>query len=142
MSSKITLLSDLCHLEYDAVAAYEETLEKIKEDNLKRTIAAFCKEHREHIVNLNELLEQNDAQKVTNTDLKEVLTKGKVMIAAMINDKAILEAMHMNENVTTEAYEKALKNDQLTISERAVIEKHYEDEKLHKDWFAEMVQKR
>ncbi|MCW8109581.1 PA2169 family four-helix-bundle protein [Alteromonas ponticola] len=142
MPSKTTVLSELCHLDYDAVAAYEATLERIEDDTLKRTIAEFCKDHRDHITKLNELLLQNGEKEVNGTDLKKFLTKGKVVIAGLINDKAILEAMNMNEKVTEEAYEKALKNDELTVSERSVLEKHYADERRHKQWFSEMADKK
>ncbi|MCW8092345.1 DUF892 family protein [Alteromonas sp. ASW11-130] len=139
MSSKTKLLSELCHLDYDAVAAYEATLDRIEDDNLKVKIREFCNDHRDHIKSLNELLIQNGEEKVTGTDMKKILTKGKVVIADLMGDSAILKAMVANEKVTSEAYEKALEKDDLTPNERSVIEIHWQDEKRHKQWFEEMA---
>ncbi len=55
----------------------------------------------------------------------------------LINDKAILKAMVVNEEVTTKAYEKALDHDDFTPQERATIERHWADEKRHKQWFSD-----
>ncbi len=38
-------------------------------------------------------------------DLKQILTKGKVVIAELGGDDAILKAMKMNEEVTNKSYE-------------------------------------
>jgi hypothetical protein len=41
-------------------------------------------------------------------DMKSILTKGKVVMAGLIGDKAIFEAMRMNEADTNTAYERAV----------------------------------
>tara|TARA_B100002049_G_C16063196_1_gene369091 strand:+ start:1250 stop:1717 length:468 start_codon:yes stop_codon:yes gene_type:complete len=140
MPTKNTVLKELCHLDFDAVAAYEASLDRIKDDSLKGKIREFYNDHVEHIKSLIELLIQNEEDKVTGTDVKKLLTKGKVVIAGLINDEAILKAMDINEKVTTEAYEKALKHDDLTANERSVLEAHWEDEKRHKEWFSNMAE--
>ena len=137
MSSTSTVLSELCHLDFDALAAYEASLERIEDASLKDTIATFRDDHKAHIDALNTMLVQRGEDKVTEADFKKVLTKGKVVIAGLINDKAILKAMVVNEEVTTKAYEKALDHDGFSAAERVAIEGHWADEKRHKHWFSE-----
>ena len=132
MSSTSTVLSELCHLDFDALAAYEASLERIEDASLKDTIATFRDDHKAHIDALNTMLVQRGEDKVTEADFKKVLTKGKVVIAGLINDKAILKAMVVNEEVTTKAYEKALDHDGFSAAERVAIEGHWADEKRHK----------
>ncbi|NDV91136.1 DUF2383 domain-containing protein [Alteromonas sp. 345S023] len=141
MSSSSKVISQLCHLDFDAIAAYEASLERIEDSALKDTIAGFRDDHKAHTEALNAILVKRGEDKVTDTDYKKVLTKGKVVIAGLINDKAILKAMNVNEEVTTKAYEKALDNDDFSVEERAVIERHYNDEKRHKQWFSAAADK-
>ena len=79
--------------------------------------------------------------KVTDADFKKVLTKGKVVIAGLINDKAVLKAMVVNEEVTTKAYEKALDHEDFSVAERVIIERHWADEKRHKQWFSDAAER-
>ena len=137
MSSTSKVISELCQLDFDALAAYEATLERIEEPSFKETIATFRDDHQAHIESLNKMLVQRSEDRVTEADFKKVLTKGKVVIAGLINDKAILKAMVVNEEVTTKAYEKALDHDGFTPQERATIERHWADEKRHKQWFSD-----
>ena len=141
MSSTSKVLSELCHLDFDALAAYEASLERIEDPTLKETIATFRDDHKSHIDALNNMLTQRGEDKVTDADFKKVLTKGKVVIAGLINDKAVLKAMVVNEEVTTKAYEKALDHEDFSVAERVIIERHWADEKRHKQWVSDAAER-
>ena len=69
MSSTSTVLSELCHLDFDALAAYEASLERIEDASLKDTIATFRDDHKAHIDALNTMLVQRGEDKVTELSL-------------------------------------------------------------------------
>jgi rubrerythrin len=63
-----------------------------------------------------------------------MLTQGKVMMANMGGDDAILRAMRSNEDDTNEAYEAALEH--APADARDIVRRGREDEKRHWDWIS------
>lgn len=70
----------------------------------------------------------------TSPDAKRMLTEGKVVIAGLGGDKAVLRAMQSNEKTTNEKYEEALKENELDAAMRDTLRANYEDEQGHKAW--------
>jgi hypothetical protein len=67
-------------------------------------------------------------------DMKGILTKAKVVIAGLIGDKSILEAMRTNEADTNTAYERAVNFQGLASTTRDVLQRGLEDERRHCEW--------
>jgi hypothetical protein len=65
---------------------------------------------------------------------KALLTSGKVVLANLFGDKAILEAMRTNEDDTNTAYGRAVEHPEATAEIRQVLEQNLADERRHCSW--------
>lgn len=128
------LVAALLKLEYNAIEAYDETVERLENKQFSDQIAKFRQDHYQHV----EALEQCGSKLGVDVDgpgAKSMMTKGKIVVADAIgDDESILNAMKTNEYETVMAYENALKKDFLTPDLRALCEKGLADERRHRDW--------
>lgn len=70
----------------------------------------------------------------TEGGVKSILTQGKVILADIFGDKALLKAMKLNEDVTNTAYEGAVEHDDAPAEVKALLERNLADERRHRDW--------
>jgi hypothetical protein len=66
--------------------------------------------------------------------VKELLTKGKVIIANLVGDKAVLMAMASNEVDTNTAYERMNSREDKWVDAIDILKKGLADEKRHAAW--------
>ncbi len=129
-----SLVEALLKLEYNAIEAYDETIERLENPQYAQKISEFRQDHYQHVEALKRIGTPIGVD-VDGPGGKALLTAGKIKIADMVgNDGAILVAMKTNEYETVMAYENACKKDFLTAELRAVCEKAMQDEKRHRDW--------
>ena len=128
------LVQNLLILEHDAIAAYESTLSRLDSEVAKTKIAEFKRDHDEHVAELTRMAGSLGVAAPTEGDLKEYLTTGKVALAAIIGDGAILKAMSTNEIETKMAYDHASKNAVASTEAQTYFRKAFADETRHKDW--------
>ncbi|MBC2778666.1 DUF892 family protein [Parasphingopyxis marina] len=133
-SGLVKLLQDLVHLDYDAIRAYEAAIDRLEDDSFKSTLARYCADHRAHTENLGAHLRALGADVPDGADWKKILTKGKVVIAGLIGDRAILAAMLANEEVTNKAYEAALEHEAADPGVQQTLRANLEDERRHRAW--------
>lgn len=128
-------LYDLIELEYDAVEAYEAALVRLENSNYKEKIREFLEDHKRHIKKFSSILMQHNKEAPQGPDsTKSFLTKGKVIVAGLVGDKAILHAMHSNEIDTNTAYERLnLFEGRWTDTDNA-LQEALQDERRHKAW--------
>lgn len=72
--------------------------------------------------------------------MKRMLTEGKVVIAGLGGDKAVLRAMQANEKVTNKAYEKALEANEIDAATQETLQNNLADERRHKAWIDETIE--
>lgn len=130
-----SLVTNLIYLEHDAIAAYESTIEKLSDSGLSSQVQEFLGDHRQHLQILNELASQSGAEAPSEGDMKQMLTTGKVAMANLMGDAAMLKAMKTNEDDTVTAYERAASRSDVGLDERCIFEKALEDERRHRAWF-------
>ncbi|HEY3818650.1 MAG TPA: DUF2383 domain-containing protein [Polyangiaceae bacterium] len=135
----VSLLNDLIHLDFDAIAAYQAAIDRLHQASDKAQLGRFLADHRRHIVDLTPLVEDNGGNAVTEADYKEILTKGKVVIAGLMGDRAVLEAMKSNEDTTNQMYEKATREPSMTTRVRTVLERNLADERRHRAWIEQRL---
>jgi uncharacterized protein (TIGR02284 family) len=135
----VALLNRLIHLDYDAVAAYEAAIERLHLVNDQDQLGRFMADHRRHILDLTAIVIENGGQAVSAADYKEVLTKGRVVIAGLMGERAVLEAMKSNEDATNAAYEKATREPSITSRLRAVLDRNLNDERRHRAWIEQRL---
>lgn len=133
-------LNNMIELEYDAIAAYREAIDRIDTDAYKRKMSEFLDDHQRHVEELTSAVRNEGGQPEQEGDAKKVLTQGKVVMADMAGDKAILKAMKTNEDETNKKYQKAVDSD-YSSEVKSILEKGLADERRHKAWIEETLDK-
>lgn len=136
----ISDLSDLIKLEYDAMAAYESAIERFDKAEYKERLTEFLGDHKRHVQELGKAVGNEGGTPPTKGDAMQVLTQGKVVIAGLMGDKAILKAMKANEAVTVGKYEKAVKTG-YPDAIQTVLNQGLSDERRHKAWIEAALEK-
>ena len=130
----IKALKDLIELDYDAVEAYEAAINRIENEEYKNSLKKFKGDHERHIQELSEFLKENKETPPTGPSAKSLLTQGKVVLANLMGDTAILRAMRSNEIDTNTAYERINNYEEISEEIRGPLKKGLQDEKRHLAW--------
>ncbi|MFC3127639.1 DUF2383 domain-containing protein [Pseudoroseomonas globiformis] len=131
------LVRNLLLLEHDAIAAYEQTIERLSDAGAKQQIASFKADHDRHVMELKQMSASLGEEAPEEGDMKQLLTTGKVAMASIFGDSATITAMRTNEEDTVTAYERASKHSEATPEARAVFERALNDELRHRQWMEE-----
>jgi uncharacterized protein (TIGR02284 family) len=134
------VLKNLISLDYDAVEAYQAAIDRMDDPSLKDSLADFMADHRRHTLELSACARQLGLEPPSGPDTKAVLTKGKVVLANMAGDRAILMAMKTNEEDTNTAYERAANHQDLPEAVRDPIIRGLSDERRHRAWLVETIE--
>ena len=128
------LVTNLIYLERDAIAAYDATIERLSNPALGEQVARFREDHLQHLDTLNEMAREAGAEAPLEGDGKQMLTMGKIALADLMGDGAILKAMRTNEEDTVTAYSRAVGHAEARPESRAFFERALADETRHRDW--------
>ena len=134
-----SMLEDLVQLDYDAADAYQAAIDRLKDARFRSTLAEFKRDHLRHITELGDILSSMGRTPPKEGDMKALLAKGKVVIAGLMGDEAILQAMRTNEADTNTAYERAVQFKGLPSNTRDVLQRGLEDERRHCEWILEQL---
>lgn len=127
-------LNELIALDFDAIEAYQAAIDRLEDSGARAKLQEFMRDHERHTRNLSELVRQHGGRPRTGPDAKRFLTKGKVVMANLAGDRAIMNAMRSNEDVTNHKYETALEMQGLDVPTRGVLETNLADERRHREW--------
>ncbi|WP_394841395.1 ferritin-like domain-containing protein [Pendulispora brunnea] len=136
----VSLLNQLLELDYDAIEAYKAAIARLKDTSDRAQLASFMHDHERHVRELGDAIVGMGSRPSNGPDVKQVLTKGKVVLSALIGDRLILMAMKTNENDTNTAYERAVNRTDLPQDLRAVLERNLTDERRHRAWIAQRIE--
>ena len=128
------LVKNLLYLEHDAIAAYDSCIEKLERKDLAHQIALFKEDHLKHVDVLNEMARELGIDAPTEGDMKQILTTGKIALANLMGDAAILKAMKTNEDDTVTAYERAARHEDAIPASKAFFLQAHQDEETHRSW--------
>lgn len=128
------LVRNLILLEHDAIAAYDSTIERLSDATLSQQVAAFRQDHLQHLDVLRQMAAEAGVEAPQEGDMKQMLTTGKIALADLFGDGAILKAMSTNENDTVTAYERASAHPDAIEKSRAFFQKAHADELRHREW--------
>ena len=134
-----SLLEDLIQLDYDASDAYQAAIDRLENSSYRTRLAEFKRDHLRHITELGDILSSMGRTPPKEGDMKALLTKGKVVIAGLMGDEAILQAMRTNEADTNTAYERAVNFKGLQANTRDVLQHGLADERRHCEWILEQL---
>lgn len=138
----IDRLNKLIELDFDAIEAYEAAIERMSDVSDAEQLRLFMGDHEEHTRNLSDLVIGFGGTPASKADFKRVLTKGKVVIAGLAGETAVLKAMKSNEDDTNQAYERALSQDAAPSYVMDVLQKNLSDERRHRAWIEERIRLR
>jgi uncharacterized protein (TIGR02284 family) len=133
------LLEDLIALDHDAAGAYQAAIDRLEDSRFRARLTEFKGDHLRHIEELGEILSGMGRTPPKGGDMKSILASGKVVIAGLIGDKAILQAMRTNEADTNTAYERAVNFHALPSATRTTLQRGLEDERRHCEWILETL---
>ena len=128
------LVRNLILLEHDAIAAYESTIKRLSDATLSQKVEEFRGDHLQHLEVLREIAAETGVEAPQEGDMKQLLTTGKIALADLFGDAAILKAMATNENDTVTAYERASAHPDAIEKSRAFFQKALADEQRHRAW--------
>jgi uncharacterized protein (TIGR02284 family) len=134
-----TLIADLIELDNDAAAAYQAAIDRLENEDYKAKLREFKGDHERHVRELSQLLEQKGITPPEGGRMKQILTKGRVVIAQLAGDDAILKAMKANEDDTNTAYENANKREDAWTEAMDILERGLQDEHRHRQWIEKIV---
>jgi rubrerythrin len=138
-SSVADLMRHLIELDFDAIAAYDAAIQRLQDEESKASMRLFREDHHRHTVELNQLLFDMTGKRVEQGDVKQILTKGKVVLGALLGDRAILQAMRSNEDDTNTAYERAVNHTGLLAQTRELLHRNLSDERRHRAWIEQRL---
>ena len=136
----VEALIALLELEYDALEAYKAAINRLENEEFKIQLKLFCDDHQKHIDCLNKIIESHDENPPSGSDIKAVLTQGKVVIAGLINDQEILKAMLTNEEDTNTAYGRLTQYVDIPEDDKTFLDEALADEKRHKAWIEQALE--
>jgi rubrerythrin len=139
-SSFTDLVTSLVQLEHDAIAAYDACIDRLEDPAAKSQIESFKQDHLRHLDELQKIASVGNFSVPTGGDLKQMLTTGKVAMASLMGDGAILKAMKTNEDDTVAAYERASTHAEARPESREVFERAHQDELRHRSWMESRAQ--
>jgi rubrerythrin len=128
------LVKNLILLERDAIAAYDATIDRLSDSALSAEVRKFKEDHLRHLEVLNEIAAETGAEAPTEGDMKQMLTTGKIAMANLMGDAAILKAMKTNEDDTVTAYERASSHKDAAEKSRKFFSSALADEQRHREW--------
>lgn len=131
----VTALQELVELDFDAAEAYLAAINRL--DNLvyRTKLQEFREDHLRHIRELTELLQRHGEDAPTGPSaVKQWLTKGKVVLADLAGDHAILAAMKSNEDDTNTAYERMVAHKNKWLDAEDTLQRGLSDERRHREW--------
>ena len=133
------LVKDLIELDFDAIDAYDAAIERLDNASYKAQLTAFADDHRRHVTELSAYISELGETPPTAGDFKRVLTKGKVVLGALIGDRAILVAMKTNEDDTNTAYERAVARTGVEERLAQIFARNLADERRHRAWIEQTL---
>jgi len=128
------VLDALLELDYDAIEAYRAAIDRLGDPSDKAQLGSFLADHERHVRELTPIVHAMGKTAAKGPDIKQWLTKGKVVIMSLAGDHALLLAMKTNEDDTNKAYERATSRNDLPPDVRDVLERNLQDERRHRAW--------
>jgi hypothetical protein len=138
----VARLNALIRLDHDAIAAYKVAVLELRSPRDVDRIRAALADHRRHVDDLALLVRNLGGEPASHRDLRQLLAGGPPPIrpsglpSGPIEERAILEAIHKNEQGCLEAYESAASQPGIPVDVRESMERNRNDERRHLMWLA------
>lgn len=132
--NSITMLEHLIALDYDAIEAYDAAIQRLESERFRQQLVEFRQDHEHHVRELQPIVRELGGDPPNQADFKAVLAKGRVTLADLAGDAAILRAMKINEDDTNTAYERARGRTDVPVYLHDTLVRYQADEHRHRAW--------
>ncbi|NBO18990.1 MAG: rubrerythrin family protein [Proteobacteria bacterium] len=119
---------------YDAAEGCAAACRRLENAKYKQQVAAFSEDHLRHTRELSAVAHELQLDFPDGPDAEHLLPKGKLTLAEIFGDKAILKALKSNIEDTRTAYERALAHRNLHPLARPAIQRGVADQRRHHAW--------
>jgi rubrerythrin len=124
-------LTSLCHLDIDAIHAYDQALKHVDVTHIKTQLTGFRDDHHRHVKDLSEIIRRLGGQPPSfSPDFKGFLIQGMTSARSMTGTEGALKAMKTNEQLTNRNYNKAA-GMAFPSDIKTVVERGLADERRH-----------
>jgi uncharacterized protein (TIGR02284 family) len=130
----VALLNRLIQLEHDSVEACKAAMDRVAASDDRAQLGWMLSEHRRHADELAFVVRNLGGEPASHGDLRQVLTKGKVVLGAFSGERAVLDAVRSNEADAVAAYADAVSQPGIPVDVTSVIERQLADERRHHAW--------
>jgi rubrerythrin len=140
LEAQINTLLALAQMDSEAAVAYETAAELIEEPDLRSQLQEFAGDHRRHIDDLGQLVEQLGGEAAAAAPPPENSTF--VMFASALGalgTQTALLSLIGSEEFTNATYETAL-DVAIDPEARELLERNFADEQRHINWLAQQTQ--
>jgi len=135
------LLNHLLRLGHDLMGAYEAAIGHIEDDALKIELRLLEGAHGRQMRELGGAVETLAGQPASHRDVRALVEQGRVYVAALAGDEAVLNAMAKNEAALADAYRAAQGHAGLPEDIRAIIARAITDESKHRAFYDELLRR-
>lgn len=134
------MIEHLLEYEYDVLEAYRSASGRLSHSQETATLASFEREHLEQIQNLAGITRTMGIRVPRAGDWHQIMTEGKVVLAGLVGELAVLRAVTHNERNVLNAYERAAARPDVPDEVRAVLALHRNRAQRRHKWLSERVE--
>ncbi len=127
----VALLNRLIQLDHDAIEACKAAMDRVVRTEDRAQLAAILADHRRHTEELAFVVRNLGGDPASHGDLRQALTKGKVVLGALSGERAVLEAVRGNEAEAVAAYADAVSQRGIPVDVMTVLERQLAVERRH-----------
>lgn len=134
-------LNELIRFDYDAIGAYDEAIDSIKEAMINEPLQRFRGDHHRHVTELTAIVRRLGGKPVEKPGVKGVVRKTMTKVAGLVGIEATLKAMKSNEEVLNKTYQHHSQMD-FPRDILDVIQRNFADEQRHLAWVEQTLNTR
>ncbi len=134
-------LNELIRFDYDAIGAYNEAIDHVREMHVKDPLTRFRGDHERHVTELSAIVTRLGGKPVEKPGVKGIVRKTMTKVAGLMGTESVLKAMKSNEEVLNKTYAHHLSLD-FPEDIKETIRNNYGDEQRHLAWIEQALQNR
>ena len=100
-------LYDLIELDRDMIESYQRAVKKLSDFTLRSELHVFIDDYDRQVNELTPALQAMGVTPTRHASLRTILETGKIALAGLLGDRAILSTMKSNETRAVKEYERA-----------------------------------
>jgi uncharacterized protein (TIGR02284 family) len=133
--------NDLIRFDHDAIGAYDEAIDNIREPAISEPLLRFRGDHERHVLDLSAVVRRLGGNPPEHPGARGVIRKTMTKVAGLMGTEMTLKAMRSNEEVLNKQYGERLKKE-FPADILDIIRRNFSDEQRHLAWVEQALQLR